>query len=286
MESSKAFRLVMRRGPNPDKIFNLGKDYVAIGRETTIDVSISDPEVSRQHARLTYQLDGYTIEDLGSTNGTFVNGARITGAYSLMDGDEVGLGETVMLVYQVVESATPETILSPSAAFDLPDEPEISLPADPFEMVPPVEPEIETTPAFEPEPAAVPSPPFVSDLETDAPPPPPFAADPAPPPFEVEPEPAPMPPPPFPAERPIPTRAPTTAHLVTPPPVVPPGEAEKPKSRRGLLIGCGCLLLLVVCALVSGLGYLLWNAPVEFWNDPIGNFDRLFGMIMPLFFLF
>ncbi len=66
---------------------------------------INDPEVSRHHCRLTQGGGGYTLEDLGSTNGTFVNGQRLTGARQLQPGDMIGLGETVTLAYEGAAAA-------------------------------------------------------------------------------------------------------------------------------------------------------------------------------------
>jgi predicted component of type VI protein secretion system len=65
-----------------------------IGREGC-DVNLMDPEVSRRHAEIRDQGGSLAIEDLGSTNGTFVNGARITVATVLANGDTVRLGNTV-----------------------------------------------------------------------------------------------------------------------------------------------------------------------------------------------
>src|SRR3954447_5750006 len=64
-----------------------------IGREGC-DVNLMDPEVSRRHATIRDQGGSLAIEDLGSTNGTFVNGTRITAVTVLKDGDEVRLGHT------------------------------------------------------------------------------------------------------------------------------------------------------------------------------------------------
>jgi predicted component of type VI protein secretion system len=77
----------------------LSQDEYRIGRDTTNDITISDPEISRKHARLTLQPGGFQIEDLGSTNGTFVNGMRLMGPHALRPGELILLGENVALVY-------------------------------------------------------------------------------------------------------------------------------------------------------------------------------------------
>src|SRR4051794_41606089 len=65
-----------------------------IGREGT-DIVLQDPEVSRRHAAIRVQGEDVAIEDLGSTNGTFVNDQRIEGTRALRDGDTVRFGNTV-----------------------------------------------------------------------------------------------------------------------------------------------------------------------------------------------
>lgn len=111
MQDSGSFRLIVRRGPQPNQSHELNKDIVTLGRDITNDIVINDPEVSRHHMRLTRGGGGFTIEDLGSTNGTFINGQRLTGARPLRPGDMVGLGETVTLAYEAegVVAATGST---------------------------------------------------------------------------------------------------------------------------------------------------------------------------------
>jgi pSer/pThr/pTyr-binding forkhead associated (FHA) protein len=65
-----------------------------IGREGC-DITIGDPDVSRRHAKVQVDNGSATIEDLGSTNGTYVNGERIDAPRSLRDGDEVQIGAIV-----------------------------------------------------------------------------------------------------------------------------------------------------------------------------------------------
>src|SRR5690606_30485145 len=101
-QGSDRFRLVVRRGPQPNQVYELSKDIITIGRDITNDIVINDPEASRHHMRLTRGAGGYTLEDLGSTNGTFINGQRLTGAKPLNPGDMIGMGETVTLAYERV----------------------------------------------------------------------------------------------------------------------------------------------------------------------------------------
>jgi ABC-2 type transport system ATP-binding protein len=69
-----------------------------IGRDPAADVVIADAEVSPQHASFVLAAGRVVVEDLGSTNGTFVNGRRVTGSHELQPGDRVQLGATVLEV--------------------------------------------------------------------------------------------------------------------------------------------------------------------------------------------
>lgn len=89
------FELVMNRGPRQGLRWPVTKPTVAIGRAAGNDLVIDDQDVSRQHARLTWDGRQVIVEDLGSSNGTFVNGARISGPTLLRPGDVLGLAQTV-----------------------------------------------------------------------------------------------------------------------------------------------------------------------------------------------
>jgi FHA domain/Domain of unknown function (DUF4388) len=79
--------------------FPLGRDTYTLGRHRNNDIVISDPKVSSFHARIDRGSEGFTLIDLKSRNGTFLNGRRIE-AGALSTGDEVRLG-TARLLYKV-----------------------------------------------------------------------------------------------------------------------------------------------------------------------------------------
>lgn len=120
MQNGGTFQLTMRRGPAPNQRFILNQDIIGMGRDISSDVIVNDPEVSRNHARMIRGVSGYSIEDLGSTNGVFVNGERISGPRRLRHGDEVALGETVTFLF---ESYGEPTVAAPRP------EPAVSIPA-------------------------------------------------------------------------------------------------------------------------------------------------------------
>lgn len=109
-----AYQLVMKSGPASGKVYSLITSEISIGREAGSDVFINDEEISRQHARLTSQFGDYVLEDLGSTNGTFVNSQRITGQRILKSGDTILLGENVSLTFEEVPFDPNATQVNPS----------------------------------------------------------------------------------------------------------------------------------------------------------------------------
>ena len=74
------------------------QDVVVLGRSEEADVLLDDPYASDFHMRLVAQENGMVLHDLGSTNGTYVNGRRITAPTTLRRGDNVQVGKTVMEV--------------------------------------------------------------------------------------------------------------------------------------------------------------------------------------------
>lgn len=76
--------------------FELSEGENVLGREPTASVRIDDPSISREHARINVAGKRATLEDLGSKNGTFKAGARVTAPVELQDGDEILVGHVVL----------------------------------------------------------------------------------------------------------------------------------------------------------------------------------------------
>lgn len=105
MDSSLVAKLVVREGPSVGQTLALSRPETVIGRETTADFAIPSPSISRRHARIVSQGGYYILEDLGSSNGTFVNGQRISSPTPLYHGDRVQLGQNIVLHFDFPQPA-------------------------------------------------------------------------------------------------------------------------------------------------------------------------------------
>ena len=165
--SDTLYQLSVRKGPKVGEKFVLETLSLTIGRDPVSDIILNDPEVSRQHARFTQTETGYQVQDLGSTNGTFVNGQRLESeTVDLQPGFTISMGSGVTLLYELVPTgdALAATMLDQSGLSGMLGQAdhEDGLPKLPYYEEDPEAPE-----DWEPDPA----PPFSS-----APPPPPKAA--------------------------------------------------------------------------------------------------------------
>jgi FHA domain len=185
-------------------------DQLVLGRHAPEEGQLeNDPELSRSHARISRDAaGGYAIEDLGSTNGTWVNGERIAGMRGLVSGDTIEVGATTLLVELPQPATAPET-----------DDGGPSLGETVFAPYPPVAP---------PPVAPVPAETLLGEPITPVPGPPPVAEPPPPPsePPPPPPEPAPVvepPPPPAPVSQPPPSQG---LPFAPPPPFATPAPEQ------------------------------------------------------------
>lgn len=116
-------QIVMRSGPIPGSTFYLTKEETYLGRDLSNDIPVPDPEISRRHARFLLRPEGVFIEDLGSTNGTFVNGVRIGAPQVLADGDLITLAESTVMSFEHKLPAA--AIPTPSFAYTGPGQVEV-----------------------------------------------------------------------------------------------------------------------------------------------------------------
>ena len=130
--------LVFEDGPLAGRRIELG-DELVVGREDAA-LTIEDPELSRRHAAIRPSGDGFEIEDLGSRNGTHVNGRRIEGTQRLGGGDTIKLGQSTIRFEAARAAATvaspipstPEPAPTPVAAASAAPAGDRSGPREPF----------------------------------------------------------------------------------------------------------------------------------------------------------
>lgn len=179
------------------------EERLVFGRQTEGEGQLAnDPELSRHHAQISRRTPGeYVLEDLSSTNGTYVNGTRLTEPTVLSLGDAVELGTTKLTVRALPAPPAPEVdVRAATAVTDVPAA--IRAPAPTPSSTPVPAPETPPpTPPLAPTPPAPPTPPPTSLPPTPPPPTPPVTTPPPPvsptptPPAPLAPTPTPPPPP-------------------------------------------------------------------------------------------
>jgi pSer/pThr/pTyr-binding forkhead associated (FHA) protein len=91
--------LLVQRGPDSGARFLLDSETVSVGRHPDSDIFLDDISVSRRHGTFTRGDSGYSVADLGSLNGTYVNRDRIDGEVALSGGDEVQIGKYRLIYF-------------------------------------------------------------------------------------------------------------------------------------------------------------------------------------------
>lgn len=94
-------------GAQSGQCFELGRSHTMLGRHSDCNIVLSSSEVSRVHARIVLERDGYYIEDLRSSNGTYVNSLRLSGRKRLQTGDRLEFGEFTAAFYNSAAEAQP-----------------------------------------------------------------------------------------------------------------------------------------------------------------------------------
>ena len=108
----QTYRITMRSGPTPGKSFPLESEEMFLGRDLSNAIAIPDPEVSRRHARFVVRPEGVMIEDQGSTNGTFINGVRLSVPQALKNGDVITFGESIVVVFETIAFDPDATVVA------------------------------------------------------------------------------------------------------------------------------------------------------------------------------
>jgi hypothetical protein len=122
--ANDSYQLVVRNAPQsgltPGQTIALEDSVLTMGRDPLSDIILDDAEVSRHHAKLVLQVAGYELQDMGSTNGTFIDGQRLGGEpQALNPGQVIMLGSNVTLVYQATAAVDPlATMVAPVAAIE------------------------------------------------------------------------------------------------------------------------------------------------------------------------
>jgi len=114
-------RLVVTRGPQVNEEYNLTQVEVTLGRSAGNAIILAAPEISRRHAVIFFRGDRHHLEDLGSTNGTFVNGRRLSERVILADGDKIQFGESILMQYHSPGAPTQVVSLPPGQAALVPE---------------------------------------------------------------------------------------------------------------------------------------------------------------------
>lgn len=171
-----SFRLVMQSEPGIGTEFVLEGAELFVGRDPGNNIVINDPEVSRRHARFVLLGDTYTVEDLGSTNGTFIRGQRLAAPVILKPGEIIMFGEHVTVRFEVTginPEATVAAYRPRVQATQQPVAPQVS-PVPPFSSQP-------AAPVQTPPPSYTPPVPSIAPAVTPPVAPPRVASQPVPP---------------------------------------------------------------------------------------------------------
>ncbi len=107
MGTRETAMLILQRGGEPSIRWPLERSQITIGRSPDCDIVLDDRQVSRHHALIRWENGQYIVQDLGSKNGTHVNGRELTGPYVLQDGDEIQIALRYRMAFVDTEETAP-----------------------------------------------------------------------------------------------------------------------------------------------------------------------------------
>lgn len=117
-------KLTLLLGRRVMQAYDFKQASIIVGRDDGADVLIDNPSVSRRHAEIRLDDSGWVVEDLGSSNGTYFQGQKITGAQSIGLGDEIGFGKfSIVFGKALGEGEVPVARPSPMADKPAPSRP-------------------------------------------------------------------------------------------------------------------------------------------------------------------
>jgi len=105
--------LVIREGQLAGQRWTIDADEFLIGRGADCQIVLPERQVSRHHVRITHDSGRYILHDLGSKNGTHLNGRLFEGSTQLQDGDEISIALAVKLVFVGTDATIPLTFEPP-----------------------------------------------------------------------------------------------------------------------------------------------------------------------------
>ena len=115
--------LIIQEGNSPKTQWPLTKEVTIIGRDSNSDIQIDERQISRQHAEIAFTSQGYTLRDLGSKNGTYLNGQPVSREPQIIrNGDELGIALCAKTTFVAEEATAPIVMASrqqPGVTMDL-----------------------------------------------------------------------------------------------------------------------------------------------------------------------
>jgi predicted component of type VI protein secretion system len=107
--------LVVSEGELAGQRWTLANDEMLIGRGNDADIVLPERQVSRYHLKILHRDGRYLLEDLGSKNGTFLNGQQVQGTAPIQDGDEIQIALRVRLLFVGTDATVPLSFDVPKA---------------------------------------------------------------------------------------------------------------------------------------------------------------------------